>query len=86
RVGEANKAPLPPPPHSGDIPHDEPVDLTEDDLRAAGADWPLNATDEEIAAAVAHDPNTAHETAGGDVDTAKEKKHGKKGSKVLNFF
>ncbi|GIZ37584.1 hypothetical protein CKM354_000102700 [Cercospora kikuchii] len=86
RVGEANKAPLPPPPHSGDIPPDEPVDLTEDDLRAAGADWPLNATDEEIAAAVAHDPNTAHETTGGDVDTAKEKKHGKKGSKVLNFF
>ncbi|KAI5356975.1 hypothetical protein Slin15195_G090750 [Septoria linicola] len=86
RIGEANKAPLPPPPHSGGIPTDEPVDLTEDDLRAAGADWPLNATAEEIAAAAAPDPATQHETAGEDIDTSKEKKHGKAGAKILGFF
>lgn len=86
RIGEANKAPLPPPPHSGGVPPDEPVELTEEELRAAGADWPLNATDEEIQAAIESDPLTAHETAGEDIDSTKEKKHGKKGSKILNFF
>lgn len=86
RIGEANKAPLPPPPHSGSIPADEPVELTEDHLRAAGADWPLNATDEEIADAAASDPTTKHESAGADVDASKEKKHGKTGAKILGFF
>jgi hypothetical protein len=35
---------------------------------------------------MAHDPATAHETHGADIDSAKESKHGKKGSKILNFF
>ncbi|KJY00519.1 hypothetical protein TI39_contig323g00052 [Zymoseptoria brevis] len=86
RIGEANKAPLPPPPMSAGHPAHEPVNLTEDKLRAHGADWPLNATDEEIAAAMASDPSVAHESVGQDVDAGKEKTHGKKGSRILGLF
>ncbi|KAL7779945.1 hypothetical protein CFE70_009963 [Pyrenophora teres f. teres 0-1] len=86
RIGEANKAPLPPPPHIAEPPPEKPVDINEDELRATGADWPLNATQEELDAAMAHDPTIAHETGGEDIDKAKDSKHGKKGTKFLNFF
>lgn len=86
RIGEANKAPLPPPPHIAQPPPDEPAEISERELRATGADYPLNATQEELDEAMAHDPTTAHETHGADIDSAKKPKHGKKGSKVLNFF
>ena len=86
RIGEANKAPLPPPPHSHDPPPDEPVDVTDDHLRAIGSDYPLNASPDELKAAMEHDPSTKHETAGSDIDASKEKSHGKKGSKLLGMF
>ncbi|KAH9871818.1 hypothetical protein J1614_006075, partial [Plenodomus biglobosus] len=86
RVGEANKAPLPPPPHVANAPPEKPIEISEHELRATGADWPLNATQEELDEAMAHDPNVAHETGGEDIDQAKDTKHGKKGSKILNFF
>jgi len=86
RIGEANKAPLPPPPHIAEPPPEKPVYLNEEELRATGADWPLNATPEELDAAMAHDPTTAHVTGGEDIDKAKDSKHGKKGAKILNFF
>jgi hypothetical protein len=87
RVGEANKAPLPPPPHVDGPPPDKPVHVSEQELRATGADWPLNATQEELDEAMAHDPTTAHETGGEDIDNAKDSNHGgKKGNKIVNFF
>ncbi|KAF2431182.1 hypothetical protein EJ08DRAFT_190219 [Tothia fuscella] len=86
RVGEANKSPLPPPPRTGEAPPDKPAEMTDEHLRAAGADWPLNATKEELDEAMAHDPTTAHETGREDINAAKEHKHGKTGSKILGFF
>lgn len=86
RIGESNKAPLPPPPHSNEPPPDEPADITDEHLRATGADWPLNATQEELDEAMAHDPTTAHETAGHDIDHSKDSKHGRKGHKLISFF
>jgi hypothetical protein len=86
RIGEVNKAPLPPPPHVAHGPPEKPVDINDQELRATGADWPLNATQEELDEAMAHDPTTAHETDGADIDKAKDSKHGRKGSKILNFF
>lgn len=86
RIGEANKAPLPPAPTSNEAPPNEPVDITDEHLRAVGSDWPLNATDEELKEAMQHDPHTAHETTGSDVDAAKSKQHGRKGSKLLSMF
>jgi hypothetical protein len=87
RIGEANKAPLPPPPHINEPPPDVPVDVSEQELRSTGADWPLNATKAELDEAMAHDPTTAHETDGKDIDAAKDSNHGgKKGNKIVNFF
>lgn len=60
--------------------------MSEDNLRAAGGDWPLNATQEELDEAMAHDPAVPHETGGADIDKSKDAKHGKKGSKLLSFF
>lgn len=86
RVGEANKAPLPPPPSAAEPPPDEPVDLTDEHLRATAGDWPLNANKEELDEAMAHDPSVAHATGGEDVDKSMNKHHGKKGGKLLSFL
>ncbi|KXJ89315.1 hypothetical protein Micbo1qcDRAFT_212684 [Microdochium bolleyi] len=86
RIGEVNKAPLPPPPRVTEGPPDRPAEITDAELRATGAEPPLNASAAEIEEAMAHDPTVAHETAGDDIDAAKDKKHGRKGSKIVNFF
>jgi hypothetical protein len=86
RIGEANKAPLPPAPSASQPPPDEPVDITDEHLRAAGADQPLNASEAELQEAMAHDPNVPHETVGGDIDASKEKSHGGKGHRILSAF
>ncbi|KAH7045112.1 hypothetical protein B0J12DRAFT_711932 [Macrophomina phaseolina] len=91
RIGEANKAPLPPPPTSTigahPPPPDAPAAVTDQHLRATGADPPLNATPAELDAAIAeHDASVTRETAGQDIDAGKDKAHGKKGSRILNFF
>ncbi|KAJ7054900.1 hypothetical protein C8F01DRAFT_1322399 [Mycena amicta] len=71
RIGEVNKAPLPPPPVSGYPPPDESVELSDDNLRATGAEAPLNATDEELDVALHPDPSVA--VADEQVDHAKDK-------------
>ncbi|KAI1773832.1 hypothetical protein F4818DRAFT_449122 [Hypoxylon cercidicola] len=86
RICEANKAPLPPPPSINEPPPEKPTEITDAELRATGAEPPLNATDEELREAMEHDPHTAHETGGPDIDAAKETKHGKHGRKLVNFF
>ncbi|KAI0803485.1 hypothetical protein GGR55DRAFT_700028 [Xylaria sp. FL0064] len=83
RIGEANKAPLPPAPLVRAPPPDKPAEVTDAELRATGAEPPLNATDEELEAAMEHDPQTAHETAGADIDAAKSSTHSRKGSKII---
>lgn len=87
RTGEANKAPLPPPPCINEPPPERPTEVTDAELRATGAEPPLNATDEELQEAMEHDPRTAYETGGSDIDAAKgSSKHGKRGSKIIGFF
>jgi hypothetical protein len=86
RIGEAHKTPLPPPPHINQPPPEKPINVTDSELRATGADYPLNATQEELDAAMQHDPTTAYETGGQDIDASKNNKHGKVGSKILGFF
>ncbi|OAA63417.1 hypothetical protein SPI_03580 [Niveomyces insectorum RCEF 264] len=86
RIGEANKAPLPPPPRVDQAPPEKPAQLTDEHLRSAGGEPPLNATSAELDEAIEHDPRTAHDTGSSDIDAAKDTKHGKKGSKILSFF
>ncbi|KAI9654048.1 MAG: hypothetical protein M1831_005565 [Alyxoria varia] len=87
RIGEANKAPLPPPPQTGAPPPERPAEMSEGDLASAGADAPLGASHAEIKAeAAALDTSAKAEVKGSDVAASKEHKHGKKGSRVLGFF
>lgn len=86
RIGEANNAPLPPPPKINEPTPDEPVAVTSEDLQATGDEAPLGATESEIEDAVQKDHATVHETGGKDIDNSKSKQHGKKGSKILSFF
>ncbi|KAI0418262.1 hypothetical protein F5X98DRAFT_386477 [Xylaria grammica] len=83
RIGEANKAPLPPAPVVRAPPPDKPAEVTDAELRATGAEPPLNATEEELEAAMEHDPQTAHGTGGADIDAAKNGAHKGKGAKML---
>ncbi|KAK3940850.1 hypothetical protein QBC46DRAFT_312569 [Diplogelasinospora grovesii] len=86
RIGEANKAPLPPPPRISEAPPDQPAELTDEQLRATGADYPLNATPAELDLAMQNDPSAAYGSGGADIDDSKDTKHGNKASKILNFF
>ncbi|KAI7784966.1 hypothetical protein LA080_008365 [Diaporthe eres] len=86
RIGEANKAPLPPPPRITEATPDGAVAVTDEDLQATGDEVPLGATRTEIDDAVQKDPATVHETDGKDIDDSKSSHHGKKGSRILGFF
>ncbi|KAH7552492.1 hypothetical protein J3E72DRAFT_249759 [Bipolaris maydis] len=84
RLGEANKAPLPPPPHMTHPPAEQTANVDSEELRAMGVDRALNATKEELDDAIAYDPEVGHEASG--EGPAKDSKHVKKGSKMLSFF
>ena len=86
RVGEANKAPLPPAPSSSQPPPNEAVELNDGHLSATGADTALNATDEELQAAIQPDANVPHATSGADIDASMNKSHGKKGARMLSMI
>jgi hypothetical protein len=86
RIGEANKAPIPPPPNPADQPPEHPAEVADEHLRSTGGDPPLNATKHELDDAISHDPTVPHDTDGFDIDAAKTHKHGKAGSKLLSFF
>ena len=74
RIGEANKAPLPPPPSSDQPPPSRPKSLNGDELT-------LDATDSEIHEAIHKDPNEAASEA---VAADKPKHH--HGEHILGFF
>ncbi|ORY61026.1 uncharacterized protein BCR38DRAFT_526516 [Pseudomassariella vexata] len=86
RVGEANKAPLPPPPRLSEAPPEQPVVVTDADLRATGAEPPLNATEAELELAMQCDTDISHENGDDDIDATKNSKQGRKGSRILGFF
>ena len=98
RIGEANKAPLPPPPrHAAD--NDAPP-MQAAAVTSQGAELPLNATPAELKAAMAptspsssaapnnsnSNSNSNSNTGEGDVDASKDAHHGKKGSRLLGFL
>ncbi|KAK4234730.1 hypothetical protein C8A03DRAFT_47013 [Achaetomium macrosporum] len=70
RIGEAHRAPLPPPPRISSPPPSQPATLTDANLRATGGDTPLNATPADLNAAITHDPAATHKTGGPDIDAA----------------
>lgn len=85
RIGEANKAPLPPPPHVEGPPPEGPSVVEEQQMRVEGANK-LAVSEAEVNEAMAQDPTDTAETSAADIDASKEKSHGKVGSKILGFF
>ncbi|KAI9808950.1 MAG: hypothetical protein M1827_007125 [Pycnora praestabilis] len=75
RIGEANKAPIPPPPRSSEPPSDKPVALHGDDV-------PMNVSHEEVQDAIHEDPS---ETTANEEAPEKEHKH-HKGARIVAFF
>lgn len=83
RLGEANKAPLPPPPHVTRPPAEKTSTIDAEQLHAAGSDLPLNATKEELDEAISYNPSVGHAASDEGTD---ETKRGKKSSRILNLF
>ncbi|KAL8682598.1 MAG: hypothetical protein Q9186_001371 [Xanthomendoza sp. 1 TL-2023] len=81
RIGEANKAPLPPPPSSDEPPPNHPKALHGDDVA-------LDASHDEIQAAIHEDPaeKEAAEVAAATAAGAEEKPKHRHGQHILNFF
>ncbi|KAK0664538.1 hypothetical protein QBC41DRAFT_328480 [Cercophora samala] len=91
RIGEANHAPLPPPPRINEVPPDRPAQLTSDDLSAVGADAPMNASAGELQEAIHYDPSIKHDKGGNQgghsvMVKGQDKEQNKKSNKFLNFF
>ncbi|KAK4120583.1 hypothetical protein N657DRAFT_658271 [Parathielavia appendiculata] len=92
RHGEANHAPLPPPPRNTSPAPSQPATLTDAHIRATGADAPLNATPSELNAAIHPEPSTDFQTVPNtnntdtDTDATKSSHHHHKGSRIINFF
>ena len=77
RIGEANKAPLPPPPRSDQPPPSKPASLNGDDLA-------LDASNEEIHNAIHKDP--AEKAAEEQAAAQEGKKKHRHGEHILGFF
>ncbi|KAK4166850.1 hypothetical protein QBC43DRAFT_312545 [Cladorrhinum sp. PSN259] len=87
RIGEANHAPIPPPPRTNSDPPDRPARITSDDLATTGPDAPMNADPLELNDAISYDPKTKHETDGHSVMVSgPDKTQHKKSNKILSFF
>lgn len=78
RVGEANKAPIPPPPRSDQPPPSRPASINGDELS-------LDASSEEIEQAINKDPN-APTVEGAANTTPAGKPHGHTGERIVGFF
>ena len=78
RIGEANKAPLPPPPRSDQPPSSRPASLNGDDLA-------IDASNEEIHQAIHKDPEQKAAEEQEEHHEAQKKKH-KHGQHILGFF
>lgn len=90
RIGEANHAPLPPPPSSRVLEEPQeswhPAELTGHHLgSSAGDDQPLGASDDEVRRATEYDPAAVPDTTG-DAAESSPPRPAKRGSRILGFF
>lgn len=78
RIGEANRAPLPPPPSSDQPPPDKPASLNADDVA-------LDASNDEIHSAIHEDP-AEREAAEAAAASAEGKPKHRHGEHIIGFF
>jgi hypothetical protein len=80
RIGEANRAPLPPPPKSNEPPPDEPVEIDKQAITDGG----LDASHSDIEDAITVDQPSGTDEGAGSPDSKKKK--GGFGAKVMSAF
>ena len=78
RIGEANKAPIPPPPRSDEPPPSKPASINGDDV-------PLDASNQEIHEAIHKGDAQIEVEAHAEAQESEQKKH-KHGQHILGFF
>ena len=86
RLGEAQKAPLPPPPLPQEPPPKHALDTNSEVIDALGDDQPLGVSQQEIRDAAQHDPEMVEHAGGGDDEVTESGGHGKKRSKLFDAF
>ncbi|WYZ36032.1 hypothetical protein EsH8_X_000679 [Colletotrichum jinshuiense] len=86
RIGEANKAPLPPPAHVHHAPPDEAIAIDENTIDALGDDSPLGASRAELEHAAERDAEIAEHAGGEDTEIQQAVGHGKKREKMFGIL
>ncbi|KAL0935690.1 uncharacterized protein CTRU02_210281 [Colletotrichum truncatum] len=86
RLGEANKAPIPPPARAHRAPPEEPITVDEDVIDAMGGDQPLGASQSKLDEMAERDPEMTDHAGGEDTEVQQAVGHGKKREKVFGLI
>ncbi|KAH8204192.1 hypothetical protein TruAng_001612 [Truncatella angustata] len=86
RLGEANKAPLPPPPVKCEVPSAQTLELTGDILNAGMGDQPLGASDHELRDAAKYRQDATDQSGGQTNEMTSTTTDSGKRSKFLSFI
>ncbi|KAG7139347.1 hypothetical protein HYQ45_003653 [Verticillium longisporum] len=86
RLGEAHRAPFPPPARVHQPPPDEPIDINETVIDASAGDQPLGVSADELQHTADHDAAQADHAGGEDTEVEQAVGHGNKREKVFNIF
>ncbi|TKW51368.1 hypothetical protein CTA1_7035 [Colletotrichum tanaceti] len=86
RVGEANRAPFPPPAQVKHAPPDKAIDVDEDVIGASWGDEPLGASLEQLEHVAERDEEMADHAGGQDTEVQQAVGHGRKREKIFGLL
>lgn len=86
RIGEVNKAPLPPPPRIDESPSERPASISGEDLNAAGGEKPLDADEAEIRRAIEYDPAAVPQATGDPEADGNKRSRPRRGARILGLL
>ncbi|WQF86745.1 hypothetical protein CDEST_11759 [Colletotrichum destructivum] len=86
RVGEANRAPFPPPAQVKRAPPDKAIDIEEDVISASWGDEPLGASHEQLENVAERDGEMAQRAGGEDTEVQQAIGHGSKREKIFGLL
>ncbi|KAM0502530.1 hypothetical protein ACHAP6_000563 [Verticillium nonalfalfae] len=86
RLGEANRAPFPPPARVHQPPPDEPIDIDETVIDASVGDQPLGVSADELQHAADYDAAQADHAGGDDTEVEQAVGHGSKRERVFSIL
>ncbi|KAK1985287.1 hypothetical protein LZ30DRAFT_619723 [Colletotrichum cereale] len=86
RLGEANRAPFPPPVHVKHAPPEKPIDINDDVIGASMGDKPLGASQDELENIAERDEEMADHAGGEDTEVQQAVGHGRKREKIFGLL